>query len=132
MRTTSRLALLALMVAFVAGQPGLAHHSVSGQFDVSKTVTLTGVISKVDWVNPHVYVFLDVKGTNGTVTTWALETVPTAMMRKAGLNKLTVAGKPGEVVTVSGNPGRDTSKSMAWIHRITYADGHFVQLAPGN
>ena len=52
-----------------------AHHSVAGQFDESKSVTLKGVISKVDWVNPHIYLYIDVKGDGETVT-WSLGTVP--------------------------------------------------------
>jgi DNA/RNA endonuclease YhcR with UshA esterase domain len=129
MRTGCRSVWLAAVVALATGPAVSAHHSVSGQFDVSKNVALTGIITKVDWLNPHVYVFLDVKAQDGTVTTWALETLPTAMLRKAGLSKESVAGKPGDVVTVTGNPGRDSSRRSAWIHRITYPDGRYYQLA---
>jgi hypothetical protein len=124
-RGVRALVLLALITAPAVS----AHHSVSGQFDVSKEITLKGVISRIDWQNPHIYVFLDVKDDAGAMTTWALETLPTAMMRRAGLTRDAVAGKPGELVTVVGNPGRDSTRSIAWIHRITYADGHYFQLA---
>jgi hypothetical protein len=102
----------------------LAHHSVPGQFDMSKPVTLKGVISKVDWINPHIYIHLDVKESNGTTNTWALATLPTAMMRRAGLTKETLQGKAGEEVTINAVPARDGSKHLAWINKITYADGH--------
>jgi hypothetical protein len=101
-----------------------AHHSVPGQFDVSKPITLKGVISKIEWINPHIYVHLDVKEPNGTTTTWALSTLPTAMMRRAGLTKETLQGKPGEEVTINAVPARDGSKNLGWINKITYADGH--------
>lgn len=122
-------AWLVVLVGVIAGPAAVAHHSVSGQFDVSKEITLKGVISRVDWQNPHIYVHLDVKDEGGAVTTWALESLPTAMMRKAGLTKDAVAGTPGETVTITGNPGRDSSRSTGWILRITYADGHYFQLA---
>ena len=105
-----------------------AHHSVSGQYDSSKPLMLTGVISKVDWINPHIYLHLDVKDKDGAVTSWTLSTLPTAMMRRAGLTRETLQGKPGEVVTVTAIAARDETKKLGWISRITYADGHHVQL----
>jgi hypothetical protein len=105
-----------------------AHHSVSGQYDASKPLTLTGVISKVDWINPHIYLHLDVKDKDGAVTTWTLSTLPTAMMRRAGLTKESLQGQPGEVVTITAIAARDETKKLGWISKITYADGHHVQL----
>ena len=122
-------ALSVLAVAAVSASTLLAHHSVAGEFDTSKSLTLKGTISKVEWINPHIFLYLDVKDDNGTVTTWALETLPTAMLRKAGLSKDTVAGKLGEIVTITANPAKDGTKRLAWIGKITYADGHYHQLA---
>jgi hypothetical protein len=102
----------------------LAHHSVPGQFDMSKPMTLKGVIAKVDWINPHIYLHLDVKEANGTTSTWALATLPTAMMRRAGITRETLQGKPGEEVTINAVPARDGSRHLGWINKITYADGH--------
>ena len=114
----------------LGGTPALlAHHSVAGQFDTSRPITLKGVVSKIEWINPHVYVYLDVKEDDGSMTTWALSTLPTAMMRRAGLTKETLMGKAGEVVTVSAIPARDGTRHLAWISKITYADGHYHQLA---
>ena len=59
---------------------------------------------------------------------WALETIPTAMARKAKLTKDMLAGKQGETVTVTGHPSRDGRKS-AWVIKIAYPDGHFYQLS---
>ena len=81
--STRLLAVGALLLALSGLSPVAAHHSVPGQFDVSKPMTLTGTISKVDWINPHIYVHLDVKSDKGAVTTWALATLPTAMMRRS-------------------------------------------------
>jgi hypothetical protein len=105
-----------------------AHHSVSGQYDSSKPLTLTGVITKVDWINPHIYLHLDVKDKDGAVTSWTLSTLPTAMMRRAGMTRESLQGKPGEVVTITAIAARDDTKKLGWISKITYADGHHVQL----
>jgi hypothetical protein len=121
--------LLLAFVALCAAPPLRAHHSVAGQFDTTKPITLKGVVSKIEWINPHVYVYLDVKDDEGSVTTWALSTLPTAMMRRAGLTKEALMGKAGEVVTVAAIPARDGTKHLGWISKITYADGHYHQLA---
>ena len=116
--------LLAASIGVAAAATLLAHHSVPGQFDMTKPMTLKGVISKIDWINPHIYVRLDVKEPDGTTNTWALATLPTAMMRRAGLTRETLQGKPGEEVTINAVPARDGSKHLGWINKITYADGH--------
>jgi hypothetical protein len=114
-------------ILFIAASPAIAHHSVLGQFDMSKSITLKGTIAKVDWINPHPYVRLNVSAPNGTATTWALSTIPIAMMRKAGITKETLSGKPGEIVSVTAHPALN-GRPMAWVTRITYADGHFYAL----
>ena len=73
------LAVLGAPVLFCAS--AVAHHSVAGQFDGTKRTTITGVVSKVDWINPHVYVNVDVADEKGEITTWRLELLPTAMLR---------------------------------------------------
>ena len=120
--------VLAAVTIVVMAASASAHHSVSGQYDSSKPLTLTGVISKVDWINPHIYLHLDVKDKDGAVTSWTLSTLPTAMMRRAGLTRETLQGKPGEIVTITAIAARDETKRLGWISKITYADGHHVQL----
>jgi hypothetical protein len=125
-----RLLGVALAVVAVLATASVlsAHHSVAGQFDESKSVTLKGVISNVDWVNPHIYLYLDVK-TDGETVTWSLGTVPTAMARRAGLTKESISGKVGEVVTIECIPARDGTKHLGWVNTITYADGHKIELS---
>ena len=127
MRHRFAVVLVVATLAVVAASVS-AHHSVSGQYDASRPLTLTGVISKVDWINPHIYLHLDVKDKDGAVTTWTLSTLPTAMMRRAGLTKETIQGMPGEVVTITAIAARDETKKLGWVSKITYADGHHVQL----
>ena len=106
--------------------PG-AHHSVTGQFDVAKRVTLSGTIERVEWINPHAYVHLNVPASHGAAKTWALSTIPLAMMRKAGVTRAALAGRPGETVTVVVHPGFN-NRPIGWIVRITYSDGHYYSL----
>ena len=119
---------LAVVAVLATASVLSAHHSVAGQFDESKSVTLKGVISKVDWVNPHIYLYIDVK-TEGEMVTWSLGTVPTAMARRAGLTKESISGKVGEVVTIDCIPARDGTKHLGWVNTITYADGHKIELS---
>ena len=119
-------AMLAVVGLFMSALPALPHHSFTAEFDDRKPVELKGVISKIDWINPHVYIFLDVKDEAGKVTTWALECHPTHWFTKAGLKK-SMLGE-GQTVTVSAFGAKDGSKALAYTRRITYADGHFYQL----
>jgi hypothetical protein len=64
-------AVLALSFVVMAGASAQAHHSFNDIFDVSNVTTLKGVMSKIDWINPHVYISIDVKDSDGKVTTWA-------------------------------------------------------------
>jgi hypothetical protein len=121
--------VLAVAAALATASVLSAHHSVAGQFDLSKQVTLKGVISKVDWVNPHIYLHLDVKGDDGQVVTWSLGTVPTAMARRGGLTRESIAGSSGEVVTVECNPARNGTDHLGWVKTITYADGRRYELS---
>ena len=89
-----------------------AHHSLAGQFDVAKSFELTGVVSRVDWVNPHTYVYLDVMQPGGGVLTYRLESLPVAMMRKAGLSKQELMGE-GKPVNGDG-ASRHAAVSRPW------------------
>jgi len=124
-----RAAVLAAVAATVGGHVALAHHSVAGEFDVHKTLTLTGVVSQVDWANPHIYIHVDVKDAKGATATWRLESVPVAMMRKAGLSKVLLLGD-GQTATVDVYPARDGTPYLGYLVKITYADGHHYQFAP--
>jgi hypothetical protein len=117
-----------VVVAIVIGAGATAHHSISGQYDLDGRATLRGVIERVDWINPHAYVYLDVTEADGSLTKWALATVPLPMMRKAGLTREMLAGRKGDVVTIDVLPGLNGTK-QGWIVQITYPDGHFYQLS---
>jgi hypothetical protein len=118
------------MVATVLGGASLlAHHSLASQFDEGKPLTLQGVITKVDWVNPHVWVYIDAKDTSGAVEQWTLETLPPATLRKGGLRS-DMLGK-GQTVTVLAYRARNDSK-LAFLRKITFADGREIVVWVGD
>ena len=125
-----RYGALVVMIAVVAiaGRDARAHHSVAGEFNVNKIVNLNGVVSEVEWANPHVYIHVDAKDATGTVTTWRLESVPVAMMRKAGLSKILLLGA-GQTASVDAYLARDGTPHLGYLVRITFSDGHHYQFA---
>ncbi|HVY66452.1 MAG TPA: DUF6152 family protein [Gammaproteobacteria bacterium] len=121
-------AAAALVVLTIGAGSASAHHSVAGRFDGSRRTEITGTISRIDWINPHTYVYLDVRDEQGNVTTWRLESLPTTMLERVGLtSEMLMAG--GATVTAGVLPARDASTRLAWLLKLTYADGHFYQLA---
>ena len=115
-----------VLVGFCVATPR-AHHAVSGAYDLSKINTLKGVISKVDWINPHANIHVEVDA-KGAKESWRLETLPPGQLQRAGVSKQTLMGEPGEVVTVTYLPARDGTPHIGYLQRITHADGRFTQL----
>ena len=122
--------LLAAAFAVLACVPLIAHHSVGGVLDESKQMVLKGTFTKIEWINPHIHLYLTTTEPDGKKTTWEVETFPTNWMRKAGISKATVwaNAEAGEVVTLNVNPARDASLHLAYLIRITYPDGHFIHV----
>lgn len=122
-------AVVAATALLAGGVPDAsAHHSVGGQFDLQKTVTLSGVVSTVHWVNPHIYIEVAVKDPTDKAATWRLEGVPVGMARKAGLSKAMLEGH-GETVTIVAHPARDGTAHLGYIVKITYPDGKIFQFS---
>lgn len=121
-----RLSALALMAA--TSMSARAHHSLSGQFDTTKHFEITGLVSRVEWVNPHTYVYVDVKQFDGSVTTYKFESLPVAMMRKAGLSKQTLVGG-GKPVTIQAYPARNGTPTLGYMLHLHLADGREIQFS---
>lgn len=128
MPTKSLVALAVAGGLFLALSSVGAHHSVSGQFDRERRVSVTGVITDVEWINPHTYIHLESRDENGAVTTWQFESAPTAMLRKVGLTKDMLMGD-GATVTIDAILARDGTENFGWLLKIQYPDGHYYQLS---
>ena len=113
----------------IAAVPALAHHSLFAVFDENQSVTLKGAISKVEWVNPHVYLYIDVADAAGKVSTWSIETFPPNTLRRGGLTKDKLGF--GETVTLLGYAARNGSQ-LAFLRKITFADGHEILISLGD
>jgi hypothetical protein len=87
--------------------PLMAHHSFSAEYDSKKPVTVKGTVTKVDWMNPHVYFYLDVEDDSGNVSNWSLEMGPPNGLQRAGWTRNTM--KVGDVVVVQGTLAKDGS-----------------------
>jgi len=95
----------------LGGGAALAHHSFAAEFDATKPITLTGVVTRVEWANPHAWFYINVKDPKtGQVTNWGAEMGPPHLLQRRGWRRDTL--KLGEEVTVSGALARDGSKRM--------------------
>ena len=119
MKTVLTAAALALGVCLYA-VPLVAHHAFAAEFDKDKPVTLVGTVTKIEWVNPHTWIHMDVKGKDGKVVTWRIEGgAPNALMRR-GWNRNSI--KVGEQITVDGFLAKDGSPT-ANGSQVKTADG---------
>jgi len=100
-----------------------AHHSVQAEFDLNKPLTMTGVVTKVEWINPHSYLYLDVKDENGNLKHWAFEMAGPGALRRAGLSRADRGGlKAGDTITVNAVAAKDGSDA-GLIKDVTLPDG---------
>ena len=107
-----------------------AHHSPSAVFDMSKPFVLKGSLTKVDWVNPHIDIFIDVAGADGVLEAWKFESNPPSWFRHVGLTRSAFAKFIGQTVTVGGVRARDGSH-YGYMRKFTFPDGSSIELEGG-
>jgi hypothetical protein len=114
--------LIAIVAAAFLGAtvPAMAHHSFAAEFDAKKPVKLQGTVTKMEWINPHAWIYLDVKNTDGSVTNWMVEAgAPNALLRR-GWTKASLL--PGTEILVEGYQAKDGA-NRANGRDITFKDG---------
>jgi hypothetical protein len=104
--------------------PVRAHHSATAEFDSSKTFTVKGTLTKLEWVNPHVYMYADVTDENGKVIPYSFETGPPGNLRRAGVVRTMF--NVGDAVTIEAAVAKDGTKHLGLLKAMHFADGHTV------
>ena len=130
MSRLSVAAFLTIALSALVGAGVSAHHSIQAQFDVNKSFTISGAVAKVEWINPHSYLTLNVKADDGKVEKWAFEMGAAGQLRRTGLSRADRGGlKAGDAVTIKALAARDGSNS-GLLQEITTADGRVFKLRP--
>ena len=104
----------------LATAPLMAHHSFAAEYDSSQLITLKGVITKVEWTNPHMYFYVDVKDESGNVVNWGLEGYPPNTLKRTGFPKSLL--KVGDEITVTAYKSKDGTNTGAG-REVTFPDG---------
>src|ERR1700758_4927389 len=108
-----RGALVALIGLFSLTAPVFAHHGFDTEYDQSKKLSMTGVVTKVSWLNPHMRIFIDVTNKDGSVTNWNLELTSPNNVRRQGWGKNDLV--PGDKVNFEANPGKIVKNRVALV-----------------
>ena len=113
------IAFILIISAFVVSRPLFAHHSSAG-YDMEHPVNMKGVVTNIEWTNPHVFIFLDVKDDNGNVVEWRVEGNSPNMLVRTGWKREMI--KAGDQLLVNGAPAKNGSKVMRLV-TLTLANG---------
>lgn len=116
-------AALLTICSFVAlAHPVFAHHGFQAEYDGSKLVYVTGTLLKVEWENPHIYLMVDSKGTDGKVMSWTFEGASPNVVKRTGTERADLTSNIGKTITVRACPGKDGSAKGA-AETIKVGDG---------
>jgi hypothetical protein len=117
----SMLVSVASVGLLLATAPLVAHHSISAEFDVNKPIEFTGTVTKIDWLNPHIYTYIEVEQANGAMVTYKVEGGPPNSLYRRGWREDSL--KPGQTVTVEGIQAKSPTSMNVGQATILTDDG---------
>jgi hypothetical protein len=121
LRSSQRIKTAVLLASLSCAEVPLgAHHSFTAEYDVNKRVTVKGTVSKIEWINPHAHIYVDVSGPSGKMTTWNIELAASRALTRLGWTAATI--KIGDTVTVEGDLARSRING-AHARTVILADG---------
>src|SRR5262245_20965934 len=126
MRVQVLLVLAIGISAFLVGAPLMAHHSFMAEYDMGKPVSVAGVVTKVEYENPHISFYIDVKDTSGRITNWGFEAASPSALRAQGVTRDSI--KPGELVTVEAYRAKNGTPFAA-ARTLTLSNGRRLLVA---
>lgn len=115
------------VLTLLAGATLQAHHSPSAIFDMSKHVAVTGTLTRVDWINPHIVLAIEAKGDGGKVEQWTFQSNPPSWYKSVGLARADFAKAIGQTITVQAVKARDGSL-YGYMDKIKLPDGTSYEL----
>lgn len=125
LRTTLRRLFAFASIVLLVPVAAFAHHSYTAEFDTTKPIKLTGVLTRIEWSNPHIWLYLDVKDDKGHVTNWGFSASPPGMLQRRGITKNSL--KLGEVLTITGHRAKDGSNNASG-NVVTFPDGRDARI----
>jgi hypothetical protein len=121
------VAIVAVSLLVCSSAAVRAHHSTTAVFDMTTRISVTGTLTKIDWINPHIHLSLDAKGDDGKVAHWVFESNPPSWYRAVGLARNDFAKALGQTVTLEGARAKD-GDVYGYMLKITFPDGTSLEL----
>ncbi len=127
MRDKIQVAIVSAVVTLIAVASLSAHHSLTAVFDMGQRIAVTGTLTKIDWINPHIVVAIEARGDGGKIDHWTFQSNPPSWYRSVGLARADFAKALGQTVSVEGVQAREGMR-FGYMQKIKFPDGTSLEL----